>query len=1358
MKRILCILPALLLACDKPGVAPGLDTCNGSDCTVVSPGVIQGNVVYSGTARGDAVLLLFDTRALPPPDGTGTTAVAVARVPESVLFANAPGGSAGPFSAPFVFTQVPTTTCGPAIAACRSYQIRAFIDAVHQFNPFFDFTQQPRAGDPVGGYGAIGPDGQARLLPIEVAPAQAVTGINVGLIKVLPYDPPSFEIVGGGLALDVTMDRPARMQLRTKRLNVPGASFAKAHFGLELDRAPGGSRRSTGLDGLDDVFPQVFLRQIKSTDNSGALVPVDPANVAIVPCRVISTPLLPALVNLTPGADPLASDVLDVLVEPFALKFPELISKDSIPLGLYQVIVVERSGQVWTVPNSLGNPDASGTPYYASSQAAAVSVGASVVLPSGSLSGRVFFQGDPSTPRGNIIVQAYLDDPTHPPPPVGAATPVRVQIIRASDVVPGPTGFGANYKLVGLNPGQRYVIQALADVNGTFSPLNLLSTPTRGDLVMARPLSLVVTGAMTQDLALNYPQPLDPPAFEIDDSVGLAQIHVDERGPVRFGLVAKPLAFPIASAPSSTFTISLVRDANGKTVDRDLDGLPDVWPRVFLVRLDPTDPTNLSQYRDPADGSLKTNVIPAAVDPTPFLAALQPQNSATPVTITASKVTVVARPALLDATAPLSVPSRSALTPGRYKIVLMNQTGQLWQIPNEAGPAALDPSVVCAVSASSCAPGTVRTQSQGRYFEVLPPGSTPQPGVISGSLVVTGVSQFYGAYVFATDAANPPPPLGTGVPVAADFHSFLEFTGGAAAYSLQNLAPDRSYYLTAVVDTRGDFALSPQLYAAAPGQGTIVGGRFDSTGALVAVSPGPNIGVTAGAVLPARPSFQVIDSGLNPVSSDVQLFTQAAPAAARLVLQARSLLGAGVSATPETGTAFPVSYVGCVNGKPVLNENNLPDLWPKVALLKISSDDPTGLRPDPGSVVLPAAIDPVRFAGQLTCGGAQVAASLIDVLVAPAAFQPLPDGTFQQLATVPAGRYQIVVISKTGQVWRIPNELQPAMLDPRAAAAALQLATQSVAATVGAATLAAGTLSGVLTLSGGYSASNVGNVLIGAWLSTDLPPSLGGTGRPLAATVVPRSAVARALGTGLPYTLAGLPTGVSYRVGAVMDRGNTFSVLLSYMASPGIGAQGRFAPAAVAVNGPANQDLQIDAAADSTWPFERPMFAIDPASSATVDTTAAPGTVSLTLNASTPAALAYAPGTPAFHPILVPKTGGGYALSTQVVFSPLSAAAICAPVAMIDSKQYCADLYTDGTCATPKPTAQTTPVTETVLVASVPNNTCLRLSDKTVVAGAPTPGAYRINVLERYTSGSTWSIPNELASASSDQGKFLLVK
>jgi len=77
--RILAVI-ALALACEKPIVAPGLDlfTCDGGLCD--APGVVQGSVVYAGTVRGDAILLLFDTAALPPPDGTGTSAVAIARV------------------------------------------------------------------------------------------------------------------------------------------------------------------------------------------------------------------------------------------------------------------------------------------------------------------------------------------------------------------------------------------------------------------------------------------------------------------------------------------------------------------------------------------------------------------------------------------------------------------------------------------------------------------------------------------------------------------------------------------------------------------------------------------------------------------------------------------------------------------------------------------------------------------------------------------------------------------------------------------------------------------------------------------------------------------------------------------------------------------------------------------------------------------------------------------------------------------------------------------------------------------------------------------------------------------------------
>jgi hypothetical protein len=698
----------------------------------------------------------------------------------------------------------------------------------------------------------------------------------------------------------------------------------------------------------------------------------------------------------------------------------------------------------------------------------------------------------------------------------------------------------------------------------------------------------------------------------------------------------------------------------------------------------------------------------------------------------------VARPALLDATARGALPTRTRLAPGRFKIVLMNQTGQLWQIPNEAGPAALDPGVVCAASAATCPPGTVRTQSQGRYFEVLPPASLPQAGVISGTLSVIGATRFYGAYVFAYDAAYPPPggydahgtPT-TGTPVAADFHSFLEFSNGAVGYSLQNLAADRSYLVTAVVDTRGDFALSPQIYAAAPGAGTLVGGHLAggvlAPVTLSAAAPAASgVLVVAGAALPARPSFQIIDSG-NPVSSDVQLFTQAGALPARIRLQAMAMLGAGVSATPETGTTtIPLSYVGCVSGKPLdLDEDNLPDLWPKVALLKISADDPTGLHADPGSVVLPAAIDPVRYAAQLGCTSAPAAADVLDVLVAPAAFQ-IVNGVPQQLATIPAGRYQILLVSKTGQIWRIPNELQPSLLDPRAAAAAPQLATQGVAASVGAASLPPGSISGLLSFPPGF--TTVGNVMIGAWLSTDPSPSQGGTGRPVAARVVPRSSVAAALANGLPFTLYGLPTGATYLVGAMMDGGNTFSPVLSYMNAPGINAQIVFNPAgAVAASGAAS--FSFDPATPK-WQFERPLFQLDPTSATTVDTTAAAGAVSALVldSVSQPAALAYQ-----YTPL-----AAGFHGTQQVVFSPLSAAATCAPVAQID------------------PTS-----TATTLKAGVPNNKCVRLSDKLLLTAAPSPGPYAITVIERDAASldwSAWTIPNELGPVWANQSQLLLVK
>src|SRR6266850_993132 len=122
-----CLSAACLcaLACEKPPLGPGLDqyACGGHLCP--APGVIQGSLVYSGTARGDAIVLLFEAGAQPP-----------------------------------------------------------------------------RAGDPAGASGEPAP---GQLLGVQVAAGQVVRGVTVELTQTTPYDPPSFELVGGPQTLDPNM-------------------------------------------------------------------------------------------------------------------------------------------------------------------------------------------------------------------------------------------------------------------------------------------------------------------------------------------------------------------------------------------------------------------------------------------------------------------------------------------------------------------------------------------------------------------------------------------------------------------------------------------------------------------------------------------------------------------------------------------------------------------------------------------------------------------------------------------------------------------------------------------------------------------------------------------------------------------------------------------------------------------------------------------------------------------------------------------------------------------------------------------------------------------------------------------------
>jgi uncharacterized protein (DUF2141 family) len=1014
-------------ACGKPGLAPGLDqyTCDGGLCA--APGVIRGEVVYGGGERGDAILLLFDVAALPPPDGDGSGAVAVARVPQSNLFGSASG--AGVFSAPFTFTQV---------RSGRSYQIRAFIDATHEFDPLFDYAQQPRAGDPVGGHGEIDPAGELRLLPIQVGPGQVVNGVTVGFPRVLSYDPPSFELIGGSQTLDQEMDRPARLKLRIAHLPARGASFANAHFALELDRDAQGKPRSMFKDGLYDVFPRVFLRQLTSVDGSGE-APLAPGSGAIVPCQVVSLPVLPALLDLPAGAPAVAQDLLEVMVEPFALG-ADLRLLPRIPAGGYQLVVIQRSGQTWTLPNQLGDPANAGTPYFAASQAEAVSIAPLGTLPANSVSGTVVWSGGTSIASGNIVVQAYRDDPYDPPPPLGAALPVRVQIVPASAAVADARGFRAPYRIGGLAPG-RYIVHALDDVDGNFSAFALLRTPTGGDLVGAvlepgsgRPASVEVSGDVTgQDVTLTQQLSSDPPAFEIDPSTP-ARMPADQVTPVRFVVRARPHSFPAGKAPAPQFAVQLVRDPAGAAVDADQDGLPDVWPRVFLVRLDPSDPSGLTQYRSPDLHTTRTQVIAAAVDPTRFLPALSGGNA--PPVFT-GHLEIIVRPALFDASTPAARPRRlPSLQPGPYRIVLLSQTGQVWQIPNEAGTAALDPRAVC--SSAPCAPGTVQTQSQSGAFQILAPSQAAHTGGIAGSLTVAGAPAIAAAYVFAY-AKDAQPPFG--LPVSADFHPGSEFQGGTVGYTLPNL-PGGDYLVGAVVDTRGDFAMTPALFAMAPGEGSLVAASIASVGTTFA-----SLDLTVAATMPPRPSFQLARS-MSGADLD---FPFNGSALAAMQIEISAILGANVAALrPDTSAALALACSG--SGKPVAGSVS-------IQLIKVA--DAAGLVPEVDSsgkaTVLSGSLDSSQFSSaSCTPGGLYAATGLLAVLVQKASsakvnlldprVPPLP------VPLVP-GRYSLAITSASKQVWRVPNELQPGLLDPAAmlvtpATTQALLRTQQVAVNV----------------------------------------------------------------------------------------------------------------------------------------------------------------------------------------------------------------------------------------------------------------------------------------------------------------------
>jgi hypothetical protein len=375
-------------------------------------------------------------------------------------------------------------------------------------------------------------------------------------------------------------------------------------------------------------------------------------------------------------------------------------------------------------------------------------------------------------------------------------------------------------------------------------------------------------------------------------------------------------------------------------------------------------------------------------------------------------------------------------------------------------------------------------------------------------------------------------------------------------------------------------------------------------------------------------------------------------------------------------------------------------------------------------------------------------------------------------------------------VWRVPNELQPGLLDPRSLAAVPSLATQKVAIHVGAQVPPAqgGSISGAVTLHN-YSGA-VGDLVIAAYAANAPPPPLG-LGRPLAVQFIPGVSVTGPSAS-LPYALANLPAG-SYVVSALLDPLHEFSGLLSFMSTPPRGAQAAFVggavPSLIAVGSAAvsGQNLAFDHAATPSLPFERPAFSVDPSSSLDVSS-GTPGDVTVVkLDAGTPAGLPYAVapadsgGGGLFHPTpaicgLSGKQvedptqsctpGSPYQdmraasnctatpthpwVSTQVYATPLDAPGPVAAV-VVNACQFCVALTNTADCsatpvATPSPVASLTAVVTNIAINPATG----------APTGAPLPtGHYAITAIE--PTGQSWTLPNELAAAGMAQGAVINV-
>lgn len=338
---------------------------------------------------------------------------------------------------------------------------------------------------------------------------------------------------------------------------------------------------------------------------------------------------------------------------------------------------------------------------------------------SGRIEGQVIVS---STTRGKIVL--FLYDAARPPPPVGTGRPLTFTVISreavfggALDGDPGP--FTAPFAFSLRGPG-RYLIRGFIDSNDDFIPwYGVTADTTQGDVGGAAVDPVTRASRIVEVLedeagriipALDVPisfsdaakLPIDRPIFSVVG--GMESVTLGGQ-PKVIELQATPIVEGVLNQPTPAFLVRFVDDdADGVPDDANGDGIPEVWPRVVVRKIQQegsalidendldkngivdADGEDYEHANGETDGEPDVVVLAAGFDVSeyaPMLFDSMGRAKAAPTVLLRLKL--VLQPRAFDASNPTAPQVLRAVPIGRYAITVIQQTGQTWRVPNELG-------------------------------------------------------------------------------------------------------------------------------------------------------------------------------------------------------------------------------------------------------------------------------------------------------------------------------------------------------------------------------------------------------------------------------------------------------------------------------------------------------------------------------------------------------------------------------------------------------------------------------------------------------------------------------------------------